>query len=60
MEIDFILKSFKSFLPLILSKDPCEIPRVSIKNKHSSSKLLFLKKEKPEIIIVVTKKIKVW
>ena len=48
--MDFILKNFKSFLPLMLSKAPCEIPIVNIKNKQSITKLLFLKKEKAETI----------
>ena len=56
--MDFILKNFKSFLPLMLSKAPCEIPIVNIKNKQSITKLLFLKKEKAEIIIEKLKKIK--
>ena len=42
----------------MLSKDPCEIPIINIKNKHNTIKLLSLKKAKPEIKIEVIKKIK--
>ena len=56
----FISKSFKSFLPLILSKDPWEIPIVNIKNKHSITKLLSRKKAKLERKIEVIKNIKEW
>ena len=54
------LKNFKSFLPLILSKDPWEIPIVNIKNKQGIKRLLFLKKEKAEMKIEKIKKIKEW
>ena len=58
--MDLIFKNFISFLPLTLSKDPWEIPKVNIKNKHNIIKLLFLKKEKAEIIIQKLKKISEW
>ena len=58
--MDFISRSFKSFLPLILSKDPWEIPRVNISNKHSITKLLSRKKAKAEIKIQKLKKINEW
>ena len=55
-----MLKNFKSFLPLILSKDPWEIPMVNIKNKQKIKKLLSLTKEKAERIIQALKKNNEW
>ena len=60
MDSDLIFKNFKSFLPLILSRDPCEIPTVNIRNRHSIVKLFSLKKVKAERIIQILKKINEW
>ena len=60
MDSDLILKNFKSFLPLILSRDPWEMPIVNIKNRQSIVKLFSLKVVKAEIIIQILKKINEW
>ena len=58
--MDTTLSNLISFFPLILSKDPWEMPTVNIKNRQMIKKLLFIKKPKAESIIEKLKKINEW